>query len=107
MAKGKGAGSAIIQVVIVAALVAGGVFVYARRQTDIKQTMEAAKAAKEKTEGDDAPALLAAKKQLDEIGAEKIEKNDAILATYAEIEAQLFQAYGVQDAKPIAQKYVG
>ena len=105
--KRGGAGSALIQILIVAALVGGGVFVYARKQADTKRTMDLAVAAKEKTEGDDAPALLEAKKKLAEIPEEKILKSDAILSTAAELEAQLFQAYGVQDSKATAQKYVG
>src|SRR3954471_1810473 len=92
MAKRQGAGGAIIQVVIVAALVGGGVFIYAKRQADTKHTLELAKAAKEKTEGDDAQALLEAKKKLAEIPQDKLEKNDSIVATAAELEAQLFQA---------------
>lgn len=104
--KREGAGSALVQVVIVGAIVGGGVFMYARHQNENKRVMDLAVAAKEKTEGDDAPALLEAKKRLAEIPEDKILKSDAILATAAELEAQLFQAYGVADAKARAAQYV-
>jgi tetratricopeptide (TPR) repeat protein len=104
--KREGAGSALIQVVIVGALIGGGVFFYAKTQNENKRVMELAVAAKEKTEGDDAAALLEAKKRLSEIPEDKLTKNDAILSTAAEIDAQLFQAYGVADAKTKAQQYL-
>ncbi|HEY4223376.1 MAG TPA: tetratricopeptide repeat protein, partial [Myxococcota bacterium] len=104
--KKEGAGSAIIQIVIVAAVLGGGIAFYAHRQTDAKHLMDVAVAAKEKTQGDDAPALLEARKKLAEIPQDKLEKSDEILATAAEIEAQLFQAYGVVDAKAKAEHYV-
>ncbi len=104
--KRQSAVSSIIQVVIVAALVGGGLFVYSRRQAETKRVMDLAVSAKEKTEGDDAPALLEARKKLAEIPEDKILKNDAILSADAELEAQLFQAYGVADAKDKAERYV-
>lgn len=104
--KREGAGSALIQVVLVGGLVAGGVFFYAKTQGENKRIMDLAVAAKEKTEGDDAPALLEAKKRLAEIPEDKLQANDAILSTAAELDAQLFQAYGVADAKAKASQYV-
>lgn len=104
--KREGAGSALIQVVVVGALVAGGVFFYAKTQGENKRVMDLAVSAKEKTEGDDAPALLEAKKRLADIPEDKIRGNDAILSTAAELEAQLFQAYGVAASKAKATEYV-
>lgn len=105
--KREGAGSALIQVIIVAALVTGGVIFYAKRQNAEKAVMDSAVKAKEKTAGDDAPALLEAKTELAKIGEDKILDNNAILSTAAELEAQLFQTYGVQESKAKAQQYVG
>jgi tetratricopeptide (TPR) repeat protein len=105
--KREGAGSALVQVIVVSALVAGTVFVYAKRQGAEKEILDLAVRAKEKTAGDDAPALLAAKAELAKIGEDKILRNNAILSTAAELEAQLFQTYGVADARAKAQQYVG
>ena len=54
--------SALVQVVVVSALVGGGVFLYWKFQSEEKRIMDLAVAAKELTGGDDAPALLKAKK---------------------------------------------
>jgi predicted Zn-dependent protease len=104
--KREGAGSALIQVVIVGALVAGGVFFWSKTKGEDKRIMELAVAAKEKTAGDDAPALLEAKTKLAAIPEAELKKNNQILATAAELEAQLFQAYGVADARVKAEQYV-
>ncbi len=104
--KREGAGSAIIQVVVVAAVVAGGVLIYAKSQGAQKEILDLAVKAKEKTAGDDAPQLLEAKAELAKIGEDKIIANNAILSTAAELEAQLFQTYGVAEAKAKAQQYV-
>lgn len=105
--KREGAGSAIVQVIVVAAIVTGGVVFYAKRQGAEKEVLDLAVKAKEKTAGDDAPQLLEAKAELAKIGEEKIIANNAILSTAAELEAQLFQTYGVAEAKAKAQQYVG
>lgn len=98
--------SALVQVVVVSALVAGGVFLYWKFQSEEKRIMDLAVSAKELTGGDDAPALLKAKKKLAEIPEDRVEKNDAILSTAAELESQLYQAYGVKESKERAQRFV-
>ena len=98
--------SALVQVILVSALVGGGVFIYWRFQSEEKRVMDLAVSAKELTGGDDAPALLKAKKKFAEIPEDRIEKNDAILGTAAELEAQLFQAYGVKESKAKADRYI-
>ena len=104
--KRETAGSAIVQIIVVGALVAGSVAFYAKRQAQDKDILERAVRAKEATEGDDAAALLKAKKIFDDLGEEAIDKNDAILSAVAELDAQLYQAYGIADAKPRAIKHV-
>ena len=104
--KRETAGSAIVQIIVVGALVAGSVAFYAKRQAQDKDILERAVRATEATEGDDAAALLKAKKIFDDLGEEAIDKNDAILSAVAELDAQLYQAYGIADAKPRAIKHV-
>ncbi len=105
--KKEGAGSAIVQIVVVAGLVAGGVFAYGKVQGERKRVMDLAVAAKEATEGDGGPALLAAIKKFDAIGSDdKIEKDDAILSSLAEIESQLYFAYGMKEYEAKAKKHL-
>jgi tetratricopeptide (TPR) repeat protein len=105
--KRESAGSALVQVVLVGAIVAGGVFFYAKTQSEKKRVMDLAVKAKEATGADDAPALLKAQRLFLDIGSEdKLTSDNAILASLAELEAQLYQAYGVKESKDKAQRYV-
>ena len=98
--KRESAGSALIQVIIVGAIVGAGVFFYARHQREEARVMELAVKAKEATAADDAPALLKAQKLFSEIGSEeKLTGNNAILSSLAELESQLFQTYGIKESK--------
>lgn len=108
-AKKESGGAAIVQVILVAGLVAAAVFGWWKFSGEKKRIADLAVAAKQKTEADDHIALAAAEKLFDEIdptGVKQIEE-DGILVALAEIEAQLYQAYGVADAKPKAERYIG
>jgi tetratricopeptide (TPR) repeat protein len=105
--KRESGASALIQIVLVAALVGGAVFAWSKISGEKERVALLAVKAKEATEGDDAPALLKAKALFAEIGPEeKLIEDDAILAALAEIESQLFFAYGVAESKDAAQRFV-
>jgi tetratricopeptide (TPR) repeat protein len=105
--KRESAGSALMQIAIAIVLVAAAVFVYWKVQGEKARVADLAVKAREATQGDDAVALLKAEKLYMDIGDEaKVLKDDAILAQLAELEAQLYQAYGVEGAKAKAEKYV-
>ena len=105
--KSESGTSALLQVVAVAVAVALCVFGWWAFAGEKKRVADLAVAAKQKTEADDHVALLAAEKLFLEIGTEEeLVKDDAILVALAEIEAQLYQAYGVEAAKAKAQSYV-
>ncbi|MDP2340180.1 MAG: tetratricopeptide repeat protein [Deltaproteobacteria bacterium] len=100
--------SALAQVAVVALVVAGAVFGWYKFSFEKKRVADLAVAAKQKTEADDHIALLAAEKLFGEIGTEeKLTEDDAILVSLAEIQAQLYQAYGLASAKAKAERYVG
>lgn len=107
--KRESGASALVQILVVAGLVGGGVFGWSKISGEKKRVAELAVKAKEATGGDDAPALLKAKALFLEIdpNVDKVIEDDAILAAMAEIEAQLYFAYGVADAKDAANRYVG
>jgi tetratricopeptide (TPR) repeat protein len=108
--KRESGASALVQIVVVTALVGGGVFGWSKISGEKQRVAELAVKAKEATGGDDAPALLKARGLFLEIApgnVEKVIEDDAILAAMAEIEAQLFFAYGDASAKAAAQSYVG
>jgi tetratricopeptide (TPR) repeat protein len=106
--KRESGASALVQILVVAGLVGGGVFGWAKFSGEKKRVADLAVKAKEATEGDDAPALLKARQLFSEIGSEeKLLEDDAILASLAELESQLFFAYGMPEAKEVAQRYVG
>jgi tetratricopeptide (TPR) repeat protein len=106
--KKESGAAAIVQVILVAGLVAGGVFGWWKFSGEKKRVADLAVAAKQKTEADDHVALLEALRLFDEIdssGAKQM-ADDGILVSLAEINAQLYQAYGVAEAKTRAEKYV-
>lgn len=106
--KRESGASAIVQIVVVAGLVGGAVFGWSRFSGEKERVAKLAVAAKEATAGDDAPALLKAKDLFSQIGNEEdVIKDETILASLAELEAQLFQSYGVVSAKERAQRFVG
>jgi tetratricopeptide (TPR) repeat protein len=106
--KRESGASALVQILVVAGLVGGAVFGWSKISGEKKRVAELAVKAKEATGGDDAPALLKAKGLFAEIGPEdKVIEDDAILAALAEIESQLFFAYGVAESKDAAQRLVG
>jgi tetratricopeptide (TPR) repeat protein len=106
--KRESGASALVQILVVAGLVGGAVFAWAKVSGEKKRVAELAVQAKEATGGDDAAALLKAKGLFAKIGPEaEIIEDDAILAALAEIEAQLFFAYGVAESKDAAQRLVG
>ena len=105
--KGESGTSALVQIVIVLAVVAGGLFGYWKYTSEQKRVADLAVKAKEATEGDDSTALLKAKKLFEEIGPEeKLIADDSILVALAELESQLYQTYGVASSKDKAEKYV-
>ena len=88
---------------------AAAVFGWWKFSGEKKRVADLAVAAKQKTEADDHVALLEAEKlfsQIDESGQKQL-SDDGIVVSMAEIEAQLYQAYGVAEAKPKAEKLVG
>lgn len=100
--------AALIQIIVVAAVVGGAVFGWWKFSSEKKRVAELAVKAKEATAGDDAMALLTAEGLFLQIGDEaKLLEDDSILATLAEIESQLYFTYGIQSAKEKAQRYVG
>jgi tetratricopeptide (TPR) repeat protein len=106
--KKESGGMAIAQVLIVAGLVAAAVFGWWKFSGEKKRVADLAVAAKQKTEADDHIALMAAIKLFDEIDptGQKQLAEDGIVVALAEIEAQLYQAYGVAEAKPAAERYI-
>jgi tetratricopeptide (TPR) repeat protein len=100
--------SALIQVVLVAAVVGGAVFGWWKFAGEKKRIADLAVTAKQATEGDDSMSLLKAQKLFDDIDASGAtqEKDPSILSTMAELQAQLYFTYGVADAKARAEKYV-
>jgi len=101
--------AAIVQVVLFAAVVAAGVFGWWKFSGEKKRIADLAVAAKQKTEADDHVALAAAAQlfdQIDATGAKQM-SDDGIVAALAEIEAQLYQAYGVAESKAKAERYIG
>ncbi len=100
--------AALLQVILVSGLVVAAVFGWWKFAGEKKRVADLAVAAKQKTEADDHIALLAAEKLFGEIGGDdKLVKDDGILVSLAEIHAQLYQAYGVADSKPKAERYIG
>ena len=101
--------SAIVQIVGAAVVVGAAVFGWAKFSGEKERVAKLAVAAKEATAGDDAPSLLKAKKLFSEISENEddVIKDESILAALAELEAQLFQGYGVAAAKDRAQRFVG
>lgn len=107
--KKESGGAAIVQVIIVAGLVAAAVFGWWKFSGEKKRVADLAVAAKQKTEADDHVALIAAEKlfdQIDSTGTKQL-ADDGILVALAEIEAQLYQAYGVTESKAKAERYIG
>jgi tetratricopeptide (TPR) repeat protein len=100
--------SALIQVLVVAVLVGGAVFGWWKVSAEKKRVAELAVSAKQATEGDDAVPLLTAQQKFDEIDKTGVtqENDPSILATMAELQAQLYFTYGVVDAKARAERYV-
>jgi tetratricopeptide (TPR) repeat protein len=101
--------SALIQIIVVGAVVGGAVFGWWKYAGEKKRIAELAVTAKQATEGDDSMSLLKAQKLFDEIDAsgKTQEADPSILCTMAELQAQLYFTYGIADAKTRAEKYVG
>jgi tetratricopeptide (TPR) repeat protein len=100
--------AALLQVLVVAAVVGGAVFGWWKVSAEKKRVADLAVNAKQATEGDDSPSLLKAQKLFEDIdpsGATQ-EKDPSILAAMAELQAQLYFTYGIADAKTRAEKYV-
>ena len=105
--KRESAASALVQVAVALVVVGLGVFFYARSATEKERVATLAKSAMEAALGDDAFALLKAKKSYEEIGDEKkLVSNDTVLANVSELEAQLVQAYGLTAERERADHFV-
>lgn len=100
--------AALLQI-LVALMAAGGLlfWYYGNVQTK-KAVADLRTKANDAARGDDAPALLAAKAAFEEIPKHgtSIEDDDKALVQMAELTAQLYQAYGLQDMRAEAQKWV-
>jgi tetratricopeptide (TPR) repeat protein len=107
--KRESGASAFVQIAVVTGLVGAAVFGWWKVSSERERVAKLAIEAKEATAGDDAPALLKAKGLFAQIDPDesKLVADEAILASLAELEAQLFQAYGVQASRERAQRLVG
>ena len=106
--KRESAGSAIVQIAVALAAALGVLFWYANEVEKQKAVAELKKNAKEAAKADDAPALLAAKKHYEDIpqyGVD-LEKDENLIVAMAELTAQLYQAYGMQEMRSEAQRFV-
>lgn len=100
--------AALLQIVVALAAAGGLLFWYYGNVQTKKAVAELRTKALEAARGDDAPALFAAKKLFEEIPQHgvQIEDDERALILMAELTAQLYQAYGVQEMRVEAQKWV-
>lgn len=100
--------AAILQILVAVAAAGGLLFWYYGNVEKKKAVADLRTKANEAARGDDAPALLAAMKFFEEIPQHgvTIEGDEKALAQMAELTAQLYQAYGLQEMRAEAQKWV-
>lgn len=99
---------AFVQIILAIAVAGGVLFWYSQHVGKKKAVADLREKAAEAARGDDAPALLKAKSlysQIPEHGV-SIADDDRALVMMAELNAQLYQGYGMQDARADAQKWV-
>ncbi len=105
--KKEGAVSALIQVALAIVIVGAAVFAYQRYTGEKKRVLDLAKSASDAQKGDDSLALLKAKGLFEQIGGEDIlMKDDQIVVAMAELQAQLYQGYGMAEMRDPASKYL-
>jgi tetratricopeptide (TPR) repeat protein len=100
--------SALIQVLVVGAVVVGSLVGWYKYSSRKKEIADKAIAARQASEGDDAPSLFRGKvlfDQIDSTGATQL-NDPALVATMADLESQLYFTFGVADAKARAEKFV-
>lgn len=99
---------AILQIAIALAVAGGALFWYWGDVEKQRKVAELQKAAREAARADDAPGLLQAKQNYEEIATYgvAIESDDDLLVAMAELTAQLYQAYGMSEMRSEAQRYV-
>jgi tetratricopeptide (TPR) repeat protein len=104
----EGFGSAMIQIVIVLALVLGGLWFYWQKVQVDKSIDEIKKTAIELKKGDDVLGLLEARSKYLEVSkwGRTIEEDESVLTNMADITARLYSAYGLQEMRDEAKKYV-
>lgn len=100
--------AALLQILVALAAAGGLLFWYYGNVQTKKAVADLRAKAIEAARGDDAPALLAAKKHFEEIPSHgvSIEDDERALVLMAELTAQLYQAYGMQEMRADAQKWV-
>lgn len=100
--------SALLQILVAVAAAGGLLFWYYGNVQKKKAVADLRTQANEAARGDDAPALLAAMRLFEEIPQHgvAIEDDERALVQMAELTAQLYQAYGLQEMRAEAQKWV-
>jgi len=101
-------GGTLIFLVVAVAIAGGALFFYAKRVGVDKRIDSIKTKAAELKRADDVEGLLAARAEYKKVVDEgrTIEKDERILTNMADIDARLYQAYGMNDMRASAKKYV-
>lgn len=102
--KREGAGSAFVQIILVAALAGGGLFFYKGNVDEKKRVAALTKEARVAARTESPSKLLEARAKFEETGKHK--EDPRIIAELAEIAALLYYEYGMADMQAVAQEYV-
>ncbi|MCP4499636.1 MAG: tetratricopeptide repeat protein [Deltaproteobacteria bacterium] len=102
--KREGAGSALVQIILVGALAGGGLFFYKGTVKEKERISNLSREARTAARQGDAPGLLEAKVKFIETGKDK--EDPRMIAELAEISALLYYEYGMADQQAVAEEYV-